>query len=1697
MSESTLSFVNSASFRNSLISRNLAPYNVPGSYTPPAGPQNYEFEASAFNVVDSPGELISNNPFVRNTATLNEYSPLLGYRQTIINNNLPVDPNKGEYDPNDTVLDLVNEFYIDAAYIENRYGPVGGFMDMVVIDNIQNNNKLYTPYWNPPTFIPSSYSPYTILFSNDPAGSEGLLSQDSFIAKLGARFLKDALQARIDSEIFQRTVGVVNLDSLSDPFEASLIATGKEPLFYKDYRITVPQNPIVGGVEFVTRLGGAIFPISLIPGDYFNEVETSGGASRQISNALNVVNLLTGGPLGPILNKTRNPSELFLANTGNAQRSILFRSISYNRYQPTYDKNFGGILNTTQAAVDLLANAINPTNGTLVGGYYVGSRTAEPSTITSPPNQIPIDPFGRQVQAPVYGPSEMGILFEGNQNQINFGLGGKSFSNEGGIDGQFIWTSPKYKGAAGYKATPGGGKGSKDNEFNLLTSQYLKNESTNITFKQSSILDQTQRLVESADNVAGITKLKHVGNAINQVSKVFNDGYKEITKGSKTLSYKDNTTGQEMGIEYCRIFTKDTPYFTYADLQKTDGITTSGRRFNNSILDNTYNLNIAPLKGEGSTNIKRNAKGNLIAKKYMFSIENLAWRTSSKPGYTYDDLPVCEKGPNGGRVMWFPPYDLKFSDSSTPSFNPTSFLGRPEPIYTYKDTSRKGNISWKIIVDHPSIINLLVDKQLKGIDNPKIDSILESFFAGCAKYDIYELAKKFNTIPLSDLFTYQEIINNPRLTGEEYEKVVLEIPKEPEVTSPQATDDIKTAGNVTPTQTPDPRIAEIESKFKELAFYFENDIPGPYNSETSNQPYQTTYETYTKQSNIEKYQKNANSEFSETLSFCSKNSNVATPDGNITNSEYCSRAKKTNEFFNSIIIPNYKKITEGESCFISTIFDALSEDEKNTITLNMTGSASAPANETYNKTLSKRRNDSVIQFFKTFKVGEKNLSKFIENKQLTIKQSSEGEEITIPKIPENGDVGFAVNCTQNILGGNGIVTEQSLIYSVNAMACRRVKIDSLAINLKPIDIKTEGNVKPIEPKEVEPQVILKPLPRIQPTVDIKKKLKDGIGKRILRNLLSECDYFDLIEKEAPMVYASFKEKIKYFNPIFHSMTPEGLNSRITFLNQCVRPGETIPIIGTDGKPKYNDSLNTAFGAPPVLVLRIGDFYHTKIIPGSVSFTYDPISYDMNPEGIGVQPMIVSVTMDFNIIGGMGLAKPVEELQNALSFNFYANTEIYDERATFTEDTSKLDKEIIDSLLSSQPPVSTNQVSNQQPNSGGDTIGGIITNIPITNGQSGETSYEKIMDSFLTETKNYFELVVNKLESIQKSYNYGIVSLLNEKRLYKDGELNFGNNLKKTIQIYGKPNYEEKLKNAFDIVLKSIDSGKNIIITKLATIFTTDNNPIPIVKENLKKYIQDLQSEYSNGIATIIQELSLGQQNYVQVMRKLNVVLFNTNPEGNTNLTEWAGDGKIVNNTVRMYRIKPTQLTIPNVANTFVELRDDYLKIEPVNTEFNLLLSENDIAFSVDTYKNGNFLILIKDLTSFNSIENKLFFMLMARIISDKNKKQKFIDEVIKGDLRTWNKPVKLLNKFENIVNELDKDYSRELKKEDDVYKKIRNDKRFKELTNGIEKKLFIPKKPRKFTYNTSGTFTDIEKQRILDLYNNTNNGDTFDKRNTF
>ena len=73
--------------------------------------------------------------------------------------------------------------------------------------------------------------------------------------------------------------------------------------------------------------------------------------------------------------------------------------------------------------------------------------------------------------------------------------------------------------------------------------------------------------------------------------------------------------------------------------------------------------------------------GSSSIKKCMFSIENLAWKdVLNKEEY----LSKEQRGPNGGRIMWFPPYDLNFSENTNVNWESSTFIGRGESLYLLK-----------------------------------------------------------------------------------------------------------------------------------------------------------------------------------------------------------------------------------------------------------------------------------------------------------------------------------------------------------------------------------------------------------------------------------------------------------------------------------------------------------------------------------------------------------------------------------------------------------------------------------------------------------------------------------------------------------------------------------------------------------------------------------------------------------------------------------------------------------------------------------------------------------------------------------------------------------------------------------------------------------------------------------------------------
>jgi len=1148
------------------------------------------------------------------------------------------------------------------------------------------------------------------------------------------------------------------------------------------------------GLDLVSRITGVYSPYSWIPGDYFddsapvtaNEQTTVGG--RIVNDLRQAISSVIGFGRPEL-----DPSFNFLQNTGGGQKSVLFNNLEFNKYRPEYRSS------QVQAAQTLLGQGIQSIAelGRALGGtqppagqYYLGTQQTPIPNLVAPPNDQPTGMDG----VPVYGYTILGKTYEGEglDGTFRFGFAGRSFYNQGDIQGGFSW--------AGAETTPiGAFVGPNGTTFGgNASSTFGGTVSDGFAFTKDSILDKTQQLVLS--NPGGGKAFESVGNAINQVSKIFNDGYKEITKGSKVIKYV-NENGIEKGAEYCRIFTKDQPFTTMSRLQKK---TRNIRGFTYSNLDSPYNLNITPTKGEDSTNLT-----NEGVKKYMFSLENLAWKPSNKQGYTVQDLPLCERGPNGGRIMWFPPYELTFAETLSSQWNKTEFIGRPEPVYTYGNATRGGTLAFKIIVDHPSVLNLIVDKVMKGQTTEETNSILESFFSGCKEYDLYELAALYNTIPLTELQQIQEILNVTTNTTT-VEGVITQLSTEQPITEtntepqgPSKTDDV--AVTVNPIVLPPVNT--------EILCYFRNKYPLPNQTVQSFQVYWDQYKNM-------------------------KNTYVGCAASD--------QKESVGNFFQIVINENINDL--------NGLCDEIEElcNQKYKVTLNLVGNTSSIASDEYNLSLSQRRIDSIKKYILDYKGGT--LGKFGLNDLLIIKEDPQGE--TNATSAEDGPL-------------NQTVCSLLAIQNRNV----RVLLDAQPPDPVPApDDAIEETASPQNDINTDPKDLINGItpPLGQKTVTttsetIRREISalPGLSKKVLRNLLTECSYFEMLKEDSPVIYDSLKEKLKYFHPAFHAITPEGLNSRLTFLNQCTRPGSTIPIINDRGQEVINDSENTSFGAPPICVLRVGDFYNTKIAINSISLSYEGL--DINPEGIGIQPMIAAVQIAFDFIGGSGLKEPINRLQNALSFNYYANTEMYDERAEASEDTSVIDNNLYKQIQDNQRVKTQGDLSQQ--NNGGTYIGTVVATEVNGTGFTGTLSYEKIMNETKNGVKNYAFALTNNLKSISSDKGWGFMYEINNlKRNYQNGNFYTG-----STTIYGSPqNIQGKVDEIFTTAQGYFENDEGYLMSGIAQE-PLKNKTIRTVRKNLIEYITQKKNTVSSDVMLKISEINTNQVNLITNINKINYV----------------------------------------------------------------------------------------------------------------------------------------------------------------------------------------------------------------------------------
>ncbi len=835
------------------------------------------------------------------------------------------------------------------------------------------------------------------------------------------------------------------------------LLTGGE-LFVPNYDITVPKGKVGKVLNFLSRVAGVESPVSLLEDSSWQYTPT-----------------LCGVGVNNILNGTIERNNELIKNTGKGQINQLFFTLKQNCYAPAYD----------DSRLSKGEGLDNPQQ------YPLNSREY-PNTLSSTEYNDSATNYARTC--------DDGNIIDVKEHQWDTTL----YDNKEEIQYKDVIV-PETGGQI--HSTP-----VLDAEGNIVsvTTATAKNDINPYVGFEKSLLYKTKELFSNGEVKTLITRdsIEHPSNTVSN----YYDGLK-MSKGSGITSKNCHTKDTEL----CRVWSTMRRYNQVQKLQKHKGLNneaseTSVHRMGteHSVLGKNGFVKISPYSNQPEN-----------AKRFMFSLENLAWADHSS--YLEKNYPG-ELGPGDlltgkkGRIMWFPPYGINFSDNTTTSLETTNFIGRGEPVYTYNYTERIGTLEFMLVVDHPSLLNT---NEFRGGDNAfETERKITAMFAGC---------------------------EDPNLNGEN-----TDVNEDEEII----------------TNKPQEKISNDSQTLGPWFFYFPNDcdeIPENYEYPNKEEAITTT-----------------------------------TPCYGIKNNKELSSKKHTNKTYfglNENIVYDFEDIND---ILVNDIGEGSNDITEYTVKI--TGFASkgqqSGTPSDYNLKLSKSRADKVFEYI------------------------TDGWGL-VDGFPEL----TMVNTIIEAKGENG--THDTKSFSTKGMKeARYVSVE-------------------IEYSSEKKETIQVGTPTTQSVIT-------GTAETTTHNLkYSEVDYFKALKETDKITYDQISQQLKYFTPAYHSTTPEGFNSRLNFLQQCLRQGPT----------DKDDIKNLSFGRAPVCILRLGDFYHTKIMIDTLNISpAEGVQWDLNPEGIGVQPMILNVSLTFKIIGGSSMQGPINKLQNAISFNYYANTGVYDKRA---------------------------------------------------------------------------------------------------------------------------------------------------------------------------------------------------------------------------------------------------------------------------------------------------------------------------------------------------------------------------------------------------------------------------------------------------
>ena len=854
------------------------------------------------------------------------------------------------------------------------------------------------------------------------------------------------------------------------------------------------------------------------------------------------------------------------------------------------------------------------------GDYYVTIGEGEPARVPTIDNDGLFDYYGEErekysTKSTFWYGKSYGVST--NEQPENYKIGDGVYAKKATVDRSFKGGSFRTNGIEPNQ----GDYDYYEESDNGASVKSFKSTSTSEGFTPSiDSFDNGSRIMKNMNKMFANNEIKSLINRFHSDKNVDKDdqlisAYSEygLSRGRNLLKKQhndDNVTGFEN--PYCRVWTAHYQYSKMKDRIRPfmDGGTfmsikelqsnlgklrpnNGAQRLNdNSVLMDSGFVKITPFNKDGQLSGGRDS-----LKKYMFSIENLAWKNFATP----DRLANEQIGPFGGRIMWFPPYNIKFTENINVSWKDNDFIGRGEKIYTYVNTDRGGTLSFSLLIDHPSILNKAVGT---GDNSGVSDEDILRFFAGCG-------------------------VLEPAAGAENNDDNNNESVVEPE-------DD-----NVTPRHKPDQQF--IEKNF--VVFYPNNFSAKKYYSnmaevvskldqyEMSNNARAFTemdidWEKQKLQEinydNMSRYNLNFGNWSDELKSLIAQ----MLPVGDIEELGSYDDLKTLN------VLYNYPT-NDG-----STGIFGLDTRDYEIDSIEVCGFASDHGYPEYNEILAKDRRETIKRLAKYFCATIDN-DKFVEGETREIPIREVGHEDNVneikAKIARSAVIKFKIklrdDVTPSIDGDN-----EGVVY-----------VD----DEEPVVEETqETQSDNTQTGEETREVVL--------------TFHGGQGAEpYYYTYQNEFLYFKEIEATHPLEHKKIVDKVKFFNPAFHSLTPEGFNARLNFLQQCTRQGPTIGShSGDENKDGSNTSKmagNLSFGMAPYCILRVGDFYYSKIVIDSLSIDYDNSGgpqWDLNPEGVGVQPMFANINMNFHFIGGQDIEGPVAQLQNALSYNYYANSSVY-------------------------------------------------------------------------------------------------------------------------------------------------------------------------------------------------------------------------------------------------------------------------------------------------------------------------------------------------------------------------------------------------------------------------------------------------------